>query len=61
MLWTAKYQSVRSSPAGAPRDDQKWWEVFQDPRVLLAVVFLLNGFGVINQAIPAKEMMERES
>jgi uncharacterized membrane protein YphA (DoxX/SURF4 family) len=28
-------------------------------RVLLAVVFLLNGFGVINQAIPAKEMMER--
>jgi len=28
-------------------------------RVLLAVVFLLNGFGVINQAIPAKEMIER--
>jgi len=28
-------------------------------RVLLAVVFLLNGVGVINQAIPAKEMMER--
>ena len=28
-------------------------------RVFLAVVFLLNGFGVINQAIPAKEMMER--
>lgn len=28
-------------------------------RVLLAVVFLLNGFGVINQAIPAKEMMEQ--
>jgi putative oxidoreductase len=28
-------------------------------RVLLAAVFLLNGFGVINQAIPAKEMMER--
>lgn len=28
-------------------------------RILLAVVFLLNGFGVINQAIPAKEMMER--
>jgi len=28
-------------------------------RVLLAVVFLLNGFGIINQAIPAKEMMER--
>jgi len=28
-------------------------------RVLLAVVFLLNGFGIINQAIPAQEMMER--
>lgn len=28
-------------------------------RVLLAVVFLLNGFGVIDQTIPAKEMMER--
>jgi putative oxidoreductase len=28
-------------------------------RVLLAVVFLLNGLGVINRAIPAKEMMER--
>jgi putative oxidoreductase len=28
-------------------------------RVLLAVVFLLNGLGVINQAIPAKELMER--
>jgi putative oxidoreductase len=28
-------------------------------RVLLAIVFLLNGFGVINQAIPAKEMIER--
>ena len=28
-------------------------------RALLAVVFLLNGFGVINQAIPAKEMIER--
>ena len=28
-------------------------------RILLAVVFLLNGFGVIDQAIPAKEMAER--
>ena len=28
-------------------------------RVLLAVVFLLNGFGIINQTIPAKEMIER--
>jgi len=28
-------------------------------RVLLAVIFLLNGFGIINQAIPAKEMIER--
>src|SRR5215472_2750484 len=28
-------------------------------RVLLALVFLFNGFGIINQAIPAKEMMER--
>ena len=28
-------------------------------RVLIAAVFLLNGFGVINQAIPAREMMER--
>jgi putative oxidoreductase len=28
-------------------------------RVLLALVFLFNGFGVINQTIPAKEMMER--
>lgn len=28
-------------------------------RVLMALVFLLNGFGIINQAIPAKEMMER--
>jgi len=28
-------------------------------RTLVALVFLLNGFGVINQAIPAKEMMER--
>jgi len=28
-------------------------------RVLIAVVFLLNGFGVINQTIPAKEMMEQ--
>ena len=29
-------------------------------RILLATVFLLNGFGVINQAIPAKEVLERE-
>jgi len=28
-------------------------------RILMAVVFLLNGFGIINQAIPAREMMER--
>ena len=28
-------------------------------RVLIAIVFLLNGFGIINQAIPAGEMMER--
>src|SRR5262249_12894282 len=28
-------------------------------RILMALVFLLNGFGVINQAIPAREMMER--
>jgi len=28
-------------------------------RILIAVVFLLNGFGIINKAIPAKEMMER--
>lgn len=28
-------------------------------RVLIAMVFLLNGFGIINQAIPAREMMER--
>jgi putative oxidoreductase len=28
-------------------------------RILMAMVFLLNGFGIINQAIPAKEMMER--
>ena len=27
--------------------------------MLLAVIFLLNGFGIINQAIPAKEMIER--
>lgn len=35
----------------------RWWLV--SARILLAVVFLLNGVGVINQAIPAKEMMER--
>ena len=29
-------------------------------RILLATVFLLNGFGVINQTIPAKEVLERE-
>jgi putative oxidoreductase len=28
-------------------------------RILISVVFLLNGFGIINQAIPAREMMER--
>jgi putative oxidoreductase len=28
-------------------------------RILVAIVFILNGFGIINQAIPAKEMMER--
>ena len=28
-------------------------------RFLMFMVFLLNGFGIIDQAIPAKEMMER--
>jgi putative oxidoreductase len=28
-------------------------------RLLMAVVFVLNGFGVIDQTIPAKELMER--
>ena len=28
-------------------------------RLLIAVVFVLNGFGIIDQAIPAKELMER--
>ena len=28
-------------------------------RLLVAVVFLLNGFGIIDQTIPAREMMER--
>jgi len=28
-------------------------------RLPLAVVFLLNGFGVIDQTIPAREMLER--
>jgi putative oxidoreductase len=28
-------------------------------RLLVAVVFVLNGFGIIDQAIPAKELMER--
>jgi putative oxidoreductase len=28
-------------------------------RILMSIVFLLNGFGIINQGIPAKEMIER--
>jgi hypothetical protein len=28
-------------------------------RVLIAIVFVLNAIGVIDQTIPAKEMMER--
>lgn len=28
-------------------------------RILMSMVFLLNGFGIINQAIPAKAMLER--
>jgi putative oxidoreductase len=28
-------------------------------RILIAVVFVLNGFGIIDQAIPARELMER--
>ena len=28
-------------------------------RILMSMVFLLNGFGIINQVIPAKEMIER--
>jgi putative oxidoreductase len=28
-------------------------------RLLMAVVFVLNGFGIIDQTIPAKELMER--
>lgn len=28
-------------------------------RLLMAAVFVLNGFGVIDQTIPAKELMER--
>jgi putative oxidoreductase len=28
-------------------------------RLLMAVVFVLNGFGVIDQTIPAKELVER--
>ena len=28
-------------------------------RVLVSMVFLLNGFGIINQTIPAREMLER--
>src|SRR5260370_24759462 len=27
-------------------------------RVLVSVVFILNGFGIIDQTIPAKELME---
>jgi putative oxidoreductase len=29
-------------------------------RILMSMVFLLNGFGIIDQAIPAKEMIERD-
>jgi uncharacterized membrane protein YphA (DoxX/SURF4 family) len=28
-------------------------------RILIAVVFLLNGFGIIDQSIPARELAER--
>jgi putative oxidoreductase len=28
-------------------------------RLLVAIVFLLNGFGIIDQTIPAREMVER--
>src|SRR5580700_452242 len=28
-------------------------------RILVAVVFVLNGFGIVDQTIPAKELMER--
>jgi hypothetical protein len=28
-------------------------------RVLISVVFVLNGFGIVDQTIPAKELMER--
>lgn len=28
-------------------------------RILMSMVFLLNGFGIINQAIPTKVMLER--
>src|ERR1700677_2061989 len=28
-------------------------------RLLMAVVFVLNGFGIIDQTIPAKELIER--
>jgi putative oxidoreductase len=28
-------------------------------RVLISIVFILNGFGIIDQTIPAKELMER--
>ena len=28
-------------------------------RILIAVVFVLNGLGIVDQTIPAKELMER--
>jgi hypothetical protein len=28
-------------------------------RILVSMVFILNGFGIIDQAIPASEMIER--
>ena len=28
-------------------------------RILIAVVFLLNGFGIIDQSLPARELVER--
>lgn len=28
-------------------------------RLLVTIVFLLNGFGIIDQTIPAREMLER--
>ena len=32
---------------------------FVAARIVVSVVFLLNGFGIIDQKIPAREMMER--